>query len=132
MTKTYSGGCHCGAVRFEADLDLTKPVSHCNCTLCVRRVSSTAIVKPEALRTSGEAPAEYTRRPGGIRFFFCRTCGIHTFGRGDIPELGGAYAAVNVNCLDDIDPSTLKVVHFDGRHNNWQAGAREQPWPVSP
>ena len=70
MTKTYSGGCHCGAVRFEADLDLTKPVTHCNCTLCVRRVSSTAVVKPDALRTSGEAPAEYTRRPGGIRFFF--------------------------------------------------------------
>jgi hypothetical protein len=38
--------------------------------------------------------------------------------------------ALNVTTLDDVDPNTLAVVHFDGRHNNWMAGPRPAPWPV--
>src|SRR5512144_2871171 len=131
MTQTWQGGCHCGAVRFEADVDLDKPVSHCNCTLCVKRVVSTAVVRPSELRgRRDDAIRSYSRREGGARFYFCAVCGIQTFGRGNIPELGGEYAAVNVNCLDGIDPSTLKVIHFDGRHDNWHAGPRPTPWPI--
>ena len=32
---TYSGGCHCGAVRFEATADLAKVIS-CNCSICTQ------------------------------------------------------------------------------------------------
>jgi hypothetical protein len=50
-----TGGCHCGAVRFEANLDVSSPVSRCNCTLCVMRVVSGARLKPSAFRLlSGE------------------------------------------------------------------------------
>jgi len=45
---------------------------------------------------------------------FCRTCGIHPFAE-DIRESGERSAYINLNCVADIDPSTLSVFDFDGR-----------------
>ncbi len=45
--------------------------------------------------------------------------------------LGGDFVSVNVNTLDDHDPSTTAVTYWDGRHDNWQAGARPTPWPIT-
>jgi hypothetical protein len=132
-THVHTGGCHCGAVRFEVDIDLDGGVGRCNCTLCTKRSASGAIVKPNAFRIlSGEVELrEYAWGAKTGRFFFCSRCGIHPFGRGNLPQLGGEYVSVNVNCLDDIDPATLKIVYWDGRHNNWAAGPRDAPWPVA-
>jgi hypothetical protein len=128
----HAGGCHCGAVRFEVDLDLGKGAGRCNCTMCTKRSATSVIVKPNAFRLlAGEASlSEYTWGVKNAHYFFCKQCGIHVFGRGNIPQIGGEYASVNVNCIDDLDPATLKLHYFDGRHNNWQAGVREQPWPI--
>jgi hypothetical protein len=129
---THLGGCHCGAVRFEVDLDLTAPVGRCNCTICTKRGASGAIVKPDALRVQvgDDIVGDYSWGAGQGHYYFCKQCGIHVFGRGDVPEIGGAFASVNVHCLDEIDPATLQVIYWDGRHNNWQAGPRPAPWPV--
>jgi hypothetical protein len=128
----HAGGCHCGAVRFEVEVDLTKGVGQCNCTLCTKRSTSGSIVKPGAFRLlAGEdSLGDYSWSAKTMHFHFCKLCGIHVFGRGNLPELGGEFVSVNVNCLDDIDPATLKVIHWDGRHNNWDAGPRGTPWPV--
>jgi hypothetical protein len=40
-------------------------------------------------------------------------------GGSDAPWTGGPYYAVNVNCLEDVDPAGLIVRHFDGRHDDW-------------
>ncbi len=130
--QTYTGGCHCGAVRFEADVDLGKPVSQCNCSICVKIAQSTTIVKPAAFRLVAGAGhlGEYAWGGRTGTRFFCSHCGVHCFLRGHLDVLGGDYVAVSVNTLDGVDPSTLKTVHWDGRHDNWQAGPRETPWPI--
>jgi hypothetical protein len=33
---TYTGGCHCGAVRFEVDVEEHRAVE-CNCSICTKK-----------------------------------------------------------------------------------------------
>jgi hypothetical protein len=131
--RTYQGGCHCGAVRFEADLDLGKPMGMCNCTLCTKVGAVGVIIKPAAFRLlkGADALSEYKLSLAPNRRVFCRHCGIQMFGDGDIPQIGGAFCSVNVNCLDEVELADLKIEYWDGRHNNWMAGTRAVPWRVN-
>jgi hypothetical protein len=131
--KTYSGTCHCGATRFEADIDLDQGVGRCNCSVCTKVAQTSAIVKPEAFRllSGSEHLGVYEWGAKVSRRMFCSHCGIHCFARGHLAELGGDYVSVNVNCLDDVDLAGVKVSYWDGRHNNWEGGPRDRPWPIA-
>jgi hypothetical protein len=121
--KTYHGSCHCGAVRFEADIDLAQGTIKCNCTICTKMRFWAAAVKPAAFRLLAGAKAlgEYryhTKRDG---HFFCKHCGIHTFSTGESPRLG-AFHAVVLACLDDLPVEELlaaPISYLDGRNDNW-------------
>lgn len=131
-TKVHSGGCHCGAVRFEAELDLGAGATRCNCTICTKTGSTNVVVKPNAFRllAGAESLGEYRVGTSPNSRSFCKRCGIHVFGQGDVVELGGAFVSVNVNSLEDVELSALKVQYWDGRHDNWAAGMRPEPWPM--
>ena len=62
--------------------------------------------------------------------YFCKTCGVHCVARGHLAEMGGDYVSINLNTLDGIDPAKIKLVHWDGRHDNWEAGPRLTPWEI--
>ena len=130
--KTHSGGCHCGRLRFEAELDLSAPVGRCNCSICTKMNQSGVIVKPAAFRvTQGEDfISEYHLSLAPNRRVFCKHCGTQVFGAGHIPEVGGDFVSVNVNTLDDVEPMDLTYQYWDGRHNNWMAGPRPTPWRI--
>jgi len=130
--RTHRGSCHCGAVRFEAELTVTAGASKCNCSICQRIGAIGAITTPARFRLlDGEASlSEYTWGHKISTRYFCKHCGVHCFGRGHLAELGGDFVSVNVNTLEDVDPSALSLVYWDGRHDNWHAGPRDTPWPV--
>ncbi len=130
--RTHNGSCHCGAIRFEVDLAIAEGASRCNCTICTKVSQVGKIVAPSALRllSGKENVSIYTWGSEMSKRTFCKTCGVHCFGHGHLAQLGGDFASVNMNCLDDVDVSTLSLVHWDGRHDNWQAGPRTTPWPI--
>lgn len=124
MLKTYTGGCHCGAVRFEADIDLAAGTGRCNCSICMKTRNWSAIIKPGAFRllSRPEELIEYSFGTGAGQYRFCRRCGVHSFSTGYVADIGGEFVSVRVNCLDNVSDEELAaapVTYANGRDNAW-------------
>jgi hypothetical protein len=133
MLKTYQGSCHCGAVRFECDLDLEQGTSRCNCSICTKQRFWKAIARSGAFRLlqGQEAVANYEFGKGAIRHTFCSRCGVKTFGRGHHEALGGEFHGINVACLDDLTPQDLgrlRIQYEDGMHDAWERAPQQSSY----
>ncbi|WP_342375442.1 GFA family protein [Myxococcus stipitatus] len=122
MKKTYQGSCHCGAVRYEADIDLNQETYKCNCSICTKDRTWVSIIGPEDFRLqAGEsALTDYQFHTKQIHHLFCKHCGVHSFGWGEGGELGKFYT-VRLNCLDDVDEQELvraPVTYVNGRDDS--------------
>ena len=126
--ETYTGSCHCGAIRFEADIDLDEGSNRCNCSYCAKARTWFAFAKgPQRFRLlEGTGVSEYRWTPPGdlephLTFTFCRTCGIRTYARGNLDSLGGTFHAVSVPALD-LSPerfAAIPVRYINGRDRRY-------------
>jgi hypothetical protein len=112
---SYQGGCHCGKVAFDVDGEIGA-VTQCNCSICTKRGYLLWFVPRDNLRlaTPESELSTYTFNRHQIRHMFCPTCGVAPFGLGIDPK-GNAMAAMNVRCLEGVDPATLTIHAYDGR-----------------
>ena len=112
MTKSDSGSCHCGKVRFEVDTDLDH-VRRCDCTICRKRGTLTHRVDDSAFRllTPLDKLSLYQWHTKTAKDYFCPTCGVLPFRR---PRTAPHLWGINVRCLDGVDLSTIPVQDVHG------------------
>jgi hypothetical protein len=111
------GGCHCGAVRFEAEMP-GPPVAalDCNCSVCRMTGFLHIMVAHEEfeLISGRDALVSYRFGTGTAEHLFCGICGVKSFYQ---PRSHPEAWSVNANCLDS--PVELAIEKFDGA--NWEA-----------
>ena len=128
--EAVQGRCHCGRVQFQARIDLRNGF-RCNCTICTKLGSFVATAEPGSFVLSGEENLNtYSFGQQRLRRFFCKSCGTLCFARGPGAQPRQEDVNVNLNTLEGIELRDLPVGYFDGRHDNFEAGLRPEPWPM--
>lgn len=131
MKKTYSGSCHCGAVRYECDLDVAAGTRRCNCSFCLKTrfwkafamAGEFRLLQGEAMLSDYQAAASEWPQ-GHVHHYFCRQCGVRGFSKGylEMEPFNGWFHAVNIATLDgmgDEEMAAIPVQYENGRHGDW-------------
>ena len=113
-TKTYEGGCHCGAVHYRVTMPLESVVA-CNCSICSKTGTLLAFAPADKLEVvrGKDVLTDYQFGKKSVHHLFCKHCGVRSFARGQKPG-GAEMVAVNVRCLDGVDLAALKTIQHDG------------------
>lgn len=114
MTALHSGGCQCGALRYQFQAPL-RDIAHCHCSVC-RRTSgglvTTWITVPLAsFRWLTGTPQQYASSSSCMRSF-CSVCGAH------------------LALFTDLSPTTLDITVATLDHPE-QAPADRHIWVTS-
>ncbi len=108
--STVDGACHCGRVRFRAQLvDGLRTARRCTCSYCRMRgaVAVSAAFGGVEILEGADVLATYRFNSGAAAHHFCSTCGIYTHHRrrSNPNEYG-----VNVACLAGVSPFDFEEV----------------------
>jgi hypothetical protein len=102
---TYQGSCHCGSVKYEADIDLARGTGKCNCTFCLKARAWKAFVKPTEFRLQkSDGLTSYHAHPQAPLKHHCEKCGVRTHETGDTDYMGGPFVGVFVNTWTTCRP----------------------------
>lgn len=121
MTRSWKkGGCHCGAVRWEAETGDDVVVDACNCSICSMTGFLHLIVPASRFRllSGADALAAYMFNTGVAKHLFCKVCGVKSY---YVPRSNPDGFSLNLNCMDRAQFRSITVRAFDGQ--NWEANA---------
>ena len=121
---TLGGCCHCGAVKFTAELpDGLASARRCTCSICRMRgaVAVTGTIEGFKVHQGADKVATYRFNTETAEHHFCSICGIYTHHkrRSNPNQLG-----INVACLGGLSPFDFEkiLVHDGERHPNDSPG----------
>ncbi|MCS6261087.1 GFA family protein [Shewanella baltica] len=105
--KSFSGSCHCGAVRFEIMSDFPE-LTTCDCSICRRKNALMVKVHQSQFKLleGADSLTLYQFHTCTAQHYFCNVCGIYPFHRKRVtPDFFG----INVFCLEGFEPSDIPV-----------------------
>uniref|UniRef100_A0A673BA73 Centromere protein V n=1 Tax=Sphaeramia orbicularis TaxID=375764 RepID=A0A673BA73_9TELE len=117
----HTGGCHCGAVRFEVWASPHLHVFHCNCSICTKKQNHHFIV-PKCnftLLQGSDNLTTYTFNTHVAKHTFCKTCGVQSFYS---PRSNPDGYGVAPHCLDPGSVASVTVEQFCGEQ--WEETMR--------
>lgn len=124
MSAIMTGGCHCGAIRFEVSAE---PVgtAHCFCTDCQKltgtQMTTNVLVPKSAFKVTKGEPAMYSATGDSgkpVNRFFCRDCGSPLWGE---PEVIAGVAVVRAGALDDPNAVEIGMSIYTASAPKWAA-----------
>nr|XP_044600321.1 centromere protein V isoform X2 [Equus asinus] len=77
----HTGGCHCGAVRFEVWASADLHIFDCNCSICKKKQNRHFIVPASRFKLlkGAESITTYTFNTHKAQHTFCKRCGVQSF-----------------------------------------------------
>lgn len=112
MIQNFLGSCHCGAVKFSVDTDLSSALQ-CNCSLCIRRsaIMLSGVEGTFKLLAGADKLSQYQFNSHVAEHYFCSVCGVYTHHK---PRSNPSIFRVNAGCLAGVDPLKLRPGLNDG------------------
>lgn len=126
-TKPVSGGCQCGAVRYELDVTAVEKPHVCHCRMCQRATGGLFAA------LAGSPKARFSWTKGEPAFFassnlatrgFCRDCGTPLTFAYNQPE---ARIYVTIGSLDDPSIAAIEIQYGVESRVPWVSFCEDVP-----
>lgn len=120
----HTGGCHCGAVRFNVWAPKDVDIFDCNCSICVKKQNKHFVVpdKDFELIQGAEYLSCYTFNTHQAKHTFCSKCGVQSF---YTPRSNPDGKGIAIHCLDPGTVANVTVTRVDGQ--NWEQAIKDDP-----
>ncbi|NXA52729.1 CENPV protein, partial [Nothocercus julius] len=118
----HTGGCHCGAVRFEVWASPDLHVFNCNCSICTKKQNRHFIVPASRFKLlkGAENLTTYTFNTHRAQHTFCKTCGVQSF---YTPRSNPDGYGIAPHCLDDGTVHSVVLEDINGKE--WEKAVKE-------
>jgi hypothetical protein len=122
--KLFHGSCHCGKIKFQANIDLSKESGKCNCTFCRKTSfwSSKVGIEDFKLSEGEENKKIYTNSPEYGYYVFCDHCGTRLYGYSPKTEWSEEGYSIRIQTLDDIsieEMNSMPIKYYNGIDDTW-------------